>query len=173
MVRTRHNQGWPRRGFALLWESDFLADLVRPADVLSLRQFFAFVDDWPDDLPAANGDAMVVSGLEGCLEVLGAADAAKWLETDLRNAILSFQDYFEGQAGLILWVPSGRNRIAMNRATEEYFWKHRETGGDGIPLGRLLFSGAENEVVRIMDTDDRNADADGKHWIGLHHPRIS
>jgi len=173
VVNIRHNQGWPRRGFALLWDPVFLAKLGNPSDVVSLRRFFALADNWPDDLPAAGGDALVVSGLEGCLDVLGSADSANWLEHDLRSAILSFQDHFQGQAGLILWSPSGRNRINMNRATEEYFWKHRDTGGAGLPLGRLLFSGAENEVVRIMDTDDPNADSDGKHWIGLHHPRIS
>jgi hypothetical protein len=173
VVRTRNNQGWPRRGFALLWDPDFLAKLGDPSEVVSLRRFFALAKDWPDDLPAAGGDALVVSGLEGCLDVLKSADATRWLEHDLRNAILSFQDYFEGQAGLILWTPSGRSRINMNRATEEYFWKHRDTGEDGLPLGRLLFSGAENEVERILDTDDASADSDGKHWIGLHHPRIS
>jgi len=46
-------------------------------------------------------------------------------------------------------------------------------GGDGLPIGRLLFSGAENEVERILNTEDGSADYDGKHWAGLHHPRIS
>jgi len=37
----------------------------------------------------------------------------------------------------------------------------------------LLFAGAESEVVRLIDNPDVSADQDGKHWIGLHHPRIS
>lgn len=173
MVRTRFNQGWPRRGFALLWDAGILAGLNAPSDVVSLRQFFGMVESWPDELPAANGDALVVSGFEGCLDVLSENDAVQWIETDLKEAVLSFQDFYEGQAGLILWAPGGHNRVSMKGASEEYFWKHSGAGGDGLPIGRLLFSGAENEVERLMNTDNPQADYDGKHWAGLHHPRIS
>jgi len=173
MVKTRFNESWPRRGFALFWDADVLFNLVTPQDVVSLRQFFAQIDNWPEDLPAADGNALVVCGIEGCLDVLGDDDAVRWIETDLKEAILSFQDFYEGQAGLILWAPSGRNRISMRGASEEYFWKHHGIGRDGLPIGRLLFSGAESEVERLMNTDDPQADFDGKHWVGLHHPRIS
>ncbi len=174
MVRTRFNQGWARRGFALLWDPDTLAAHTDLAKVLSMREFFKLMDAWPDDLPAANGDALVVSGFEGCIDVLDEDDASRWIETDIKNALLSFQDFYQGQAGLIFWLPSGRKRISMKGATEEYFWKHRGTADpDGLPIGRLLWSGAENEVERIIDTDDPHADYDGKHYVGLHHPRIS
>lgn len=171
MVRTRYNNNWPRRGLALIWDADTLAKIVEPAKVLSMRQFFAMVDSWPEDLPAADGDAMVVSGFEGCIDVLDAKGVERWIETDLKEAVLSFQDFFGGQAGLVFWLPSGKNRISMNGASEQYFWKHRDSGDDGIAIGRLLFAGAENEVHRILDQPD--ADYDGKHWVGLHHLRIS
>jgi hypothetical protein len=173
MVRVRFNQGWSRRGFALLWEVKSLVNLVDPATVVSLRQFFALSKNWPEYLSAANGDALVVSGLEGCLDILDATDAQRWIETDLRESILSFQDHYEGQAGLIMWLPSGRHRISMKGSTEQYYWKHRGSDADGLPIGRLLFSGAENEVSRLLDSEDGKADYDGKHWIGLHHQRIS
>jgi hypothetical protein len=173
MVRIRYNRGWPRRGFAILWEVTTLVEIVSPAEVVSLRQFFAMAKDWPEDLPAADGNAMVVSGMEGCLDVLDADDAQRWIETDLKEAVLSFQDHYQGQAGLIFWVPSGRHRISMKGASEQYFWKHRSSGADGLPIGRLLFSGAESEVERLLNSEDENVDYDGKHWIGLHHPRIS
>lgn len=172
MVRRRFNRGWSRRGFALLWCPETLALIGKPAEVCSLRQFFAMVDDWPDDLPLG-GDTIIVSGVEGCIDVLEAEDAEQWIESDLRQAILSFQDYYQGGAGLILWLPSGRNRIAMRGASEEYFYRHRGAGEEGLHIGRLLWSGAENELERIMNTDDENADYDGKHYAGLHHPRIS
>lgn len=173
MVRTRFNQGWPRRGIALLWDAEMLSQLNPPQEVVSLRQFFAMANDWPEELPAAQGDALVVSGLEGCLELLNKDDAAQWIETDLKEAVLSFQDYFQGGAGLIFWVPSGRNRISMHAATEEYFWKHSDSGQRGLPLGQLLFAGAQAGVERLLNTDDPRADYDGSHWAGLHHPRIS
>lgn len=173
MVRTRCNHGWPRRGFALLWEINALMAIAKPSQVISLRKFFSLIDNWPDDLLAAAGDAIVVAGLEGCLDVLDQEDAERWTQCDLKEAVLSFQDYYEGQAGLIFWVPSGRHRISMNGASEQYYWKHRNSGDDGLPIGRLLFAGAENEVERLLDSDDVKVDMDGKHWIGLHHPRIS
>jgi len=173
MVRTRFNNNWPRRGLALVWDTQMLAELIEPANVISLRQVFGMASDWPEDLPAANGDAVVVSGLEGCIDVLGTKDVERWIETDLKEIVLSFQDYYQSQAGLIFWLPSGRKRISMKGASEQYYWKHRDSGGDGIAIGHLLFSGAENEVERILNTDDPNADYDGKYWAGLHHPRIS
>lgn len=173
MVHVRYNQGWSRGGFALLWEVKSLKDLVEPSKVISLRQFFALKEKWPDVLPAANGNALVVSGLEGCLDVLDAKDAQRWVAEDLKAAILSFQEFYEGQGGLIMWLPSGRHRITMKGSTEQYFWRHRASDGDGLPIGRLLFSGAENDVCRLLDSDDAMVDYDGKHWIGLHHRRIS
>lgn len=173
MIRKRFNQGWVRSGFSLLWDAEVLSSIAAPKDVVSLRVFFSQIDDWPEDLPAASGNALVVSGFEGCLDVLSGEDVEQWIETDLKEAVLSFQDFYQGQAGLILWAPSGRNRISMRGASEEYFWKHGGVRGDNLPIGRLLFSGAENEVERLLNTDDPNADWDGKHWAGLHHPRIS
>lgn len=173
MVLIRYNQGWSRRGFALLWDVRMLVQLVNPRHVVSLRQFFALSGNWPEDLPAAEGDALVVSGLEGCLDVLNTDDAERWIEQDLKEAILSFQDNYQGQAGLVFWLPSGRHRISMRGASEQYYWKHRNSGTEGLAIGRLLFSGAENEVERLLDSEDGKADYDGKHWIGLHHPRIS
>lgn len=166
-MRTRCNHNWPRRGFAILWDTQTLGELVRPSDVLSMRELFAIKDQWPDV------DTLVVAGLEGSLDVLSSADAHTWLTGEFRDLILSFQDFYEGQAGLILWVPSGHRRISMNGATEEYFWTHRDSGDGGLPIGRLLFSGAESEVERLLNSDEPGVDPDGKHWIGLHHPRIS
>jgi len=173
MVKTRFNHGWTRSGFAILWDAELLSTLAAPQDVVSLRQFFAYGDDWPEELPAAQGNALVVAGLEGCLDVLSGEDAVTWIETDLKDAVLSFQDFYGSSAGLILWVPSGRSRISMRGASETYYWKHRDISDDGLPFGRLLFAGAENEVERLLNTDKSNVDYDGKHWAGLHHPRIS
>ncbi len=173
MVRTRFNQSWSRKGFSLLWDAEAMAAIADPLEVVSIRRMFAMVDDWPDALPVAGGDAIVVAGVEGCLDVLDGPDAERWLTEDLRPAILSFQSFYEGQAGLVFWLPSGRNRITMRGASETYHYKHRGSGEDGLHIGQLLWSGAENEIERLMNTQDSNADYDGKHWVGLHHPRIS
>ena len=173
MVRTRFDSGWMRRGCSLLWSTTLLGKVAKPSQVVSIRQFTALAEAWPENLPSAGGDAVVVSGMEGCLDILEAADAERWIEHDLKDLILSFQEEYEGQASLIFWVPSGQNRISMVGSSEEYYWKHGAKESGGLHLGRLLYSGAENEVERILDTDNDNADYDGKAWAGLYHPRIS
>ena len=174
MVRTRFDSAWMRRGCSLLWSIETLTKVAEPPQVVSMRQLFEMAKSWPEELPCRGGDAVVVSGLEGCLDVLDGPDAEKWVEHDLKDLILSFQGQYEGQAALIFWLPSGRNRISMLGSSEEYYWKYRGSDSEkGLHLGRLLWSGAENEVERILDTEDEDADYDGKAWAGLHHPRIS
>lgn len=163
-----------RRGFSLLWEPRVLTEVIAPTAVCSIREFFTLRKAWPENLPGAGGDALVVAGLEGCLDSLAENDAVTWLETDLKAAVLSFQERYEGQAALVLWLASGRSRITMDLADEEYFWKIG-AGRDGprLPIGRCLWGGAEADVARIIVSDEREPDVDGVAYVGLHHPRIS
>ena len=173
-MKTNSGDAWKRRGFSLLWEPRVLTTVIAPTAVVSLREFFALRKAWPDELPGAEGDALVVAGLDGCLDSLSEQDAVAWLESDLKSAVLSFQEHYEGQAALILWLASGRTRVEMNRADEQYSWKVG-AGRDAarLPLGRCLWGGAEADVGRILDSDERNPDFDGDAYVGLHHPRIS
>jgi len=163
-----------RRGFSLLWEPRVLTEVIAPTAVVTIREFFAMRKAWPDDLPGAGGDALVVAGLDGCLDSLSEKDAAAWAESDLKSAVLSFQEHYEGQAALILWLASGRMRIGMDLADEEYFWRIG-AGKDSarLPLGRCLWGGAEADVARILVSEERDPDFDGDAYVGLYHPRIS
>ena len=174
-MNLQRGSGWMRRGFALLWDAAVLSKVVSPSAVASIRDFFAMTQSWwPEELPGAGGDALVVAGVEGCLDALGSDDGQAWLETDLKPAILSFQDEYQGQAALILWLPTGRSRINMMPATEEYFWKDRSSqSAPGLPIGRCLWAGAESDAARIIVSDAPNPDVDGDAYVGLHHPRIS
>jgi hypothetical protein len=173
-VKTNGQRGWMRRGFSLVWEPHALKEVVGSGSVLSIREFFRLRAHWPEQLPGASGDALVVAGLDGCLDSLSEQDAVSWLESDLKEPILSFQEHYEGQAALILWIASGRARVVMDLATEQYFWKTspgREAAR--LPLGRCLWGGAESDVERILVSEDRTADADGDAYVGLYLPRIS
>ena len=166
--------GWMRRGLSLLWDADTLSSVVPPGSVVSLREFFAIARSWPDELPGAGGDALVVAGVEGCLDALSPDDGSTWLETDLKRVILEFQDEYQGQAALILWLPSGRRRVVMAPATEEYFWKYATSRtAPTLPIGRCLWAGAESDAARIIVSDTHDPDIDGPAWVGLYHPRIS
>lgn len=173
-MRVVSDLSWTRRGLSLLWGAEALSRIAQPHAVVSVRQLFALGNTWPDELPAADGNAVVVAGVDGCLDAMAPEDAARWMEEDLRRLIVSFQDHYENQAALILWIPDGRRRIVMPRATEQYEW-HCAGGyrGQSVPLGRCLWAGADGDVRRILDRVDSSQDPDGNAWIGLNHPRIS
>ncbi|MFH2001742.1 MAG: hypothetical protein ABIK28_18800 [Planctomycetota bacterium] len=170
--RTRHDEVWTRRGFTLLWGADALHKAAQPSEILSIRQFFELAKAWPEELPSSQGNAVVVTGLEGCLDLLKDGDeAAAWIEGKFKDCLMAFQNKYENQAALIFWLPSARNCIKMHGAHEEYYWNRRSN--QQLHLGRLLWSGAESEVERIIDPNHPNQDADGPAWIALYHPRIS
>src|ERR1700739_1898833 len=109
-MRMVSDLSWSRRGLTLLWGAESLDRVAKAPQVITIREFFALSKKWPEDLPAAGGDAVVVAGLDGCLDSLMPEDAAIWLEQDLRQLLLAFQDRYENQAGLVLWIPGGRTR---------------------------------------------------------------
>jgi len=165
---------WTRRGFSLLWGTDQLPLVASPDLVLSMRQFFALRDAWPDHLPGG-GDAIVVAGLEGCLDALSEGDAVAWMESDLKSIVLECQEHYSNDVALVLWLPSGRDRVRMEPATEAYNWTRSAPNADRVlELGRCLWAGAEDDVMRILEASSPDdANPDGPAWVGLHHPRIS
>ena len=171
MVKARQDQAWTRRGFSLLWDATTLNGIASPAEAVDLREFLSISKHWPDDLPSCDGDTLIVTGMEGVLDSLAGEELAAWIERDLRPAMLSFQEEYEGQAGLIMWLPSGGKRIDMHRATERYYWKPH--GAPEIALGQMLWGGAEADVERLLMSNDPNPDIDGQAYCGLFHPRIS
>ena len=79
-MRVVSDQSWSRRGLSLLWGAEALSQIAQPHQVVSVRQLFALSRAWPEDLPAADGNAVVVAGVDGCLDALSPEDAAQWLE---------------------------------------------------------------------------------------------
>ena len=66
-----------------------------------------------------------------------------WLETDLKSGGAQLPGALRRrQAALILWLASGRTRIGMDLADEEYFWqdrrptRRRAPPAGPVPLGR-------------------------------------
>ena len=108
---------WKRRGVSLLWGGEALSALAQPQQVVSIRQFFAMVGQWPEDLPCNGGNTLVVAGMEGCVDLMDPIEAETWLKSDLLPAVLAFQDEYSLEAALVFWLPTGKNRVKMNRAT--------------------------------------------------------
>lgn len=166
---------WNCRGMALIWDAASLFQFSEISEIVTMRQFFQLID-WPDDLPSNNGRALVVAGLEACLDTLTPADAECWLQEDLKTRVLQFQDEYENQAALIFWLPAGRTRLTLNRAAGAYLWRCDATDKKNtLQFGKCLWAGAEPDARRIIKGENGKAksDPDGAAWIGLHHPRIS
>jgi len=173
-MRTMTTGTWTRRGVNFLWDEEAFGKLAEPSSVLSLRAGFRLSSQWADELPANDGRTLVVAGLDACMDQLPPGEAGDWVLYNLRPFIQAFQAEFDGEGSLVFWIPRGKQRIKMNAATEEYSWHCAPPyNNKTLPIGRLLWSGAEPDIERIMKNLVPGTNLDGPDWIGLHHPRIS
>jgi len=137
------------------------------SEVWSLRQFLLAVEHWPEDLPSNNGATLVVAGLDGCLDLLAPSDAENWLSAEIKDAILSFQDFYSGEASLIFWLPSGAGRITVNSATDAVGWRcAAPSSGQQLDFGRLLWGEAREYPQEVLLHE-------GAKPAGLFHLRIT
>lgn len=166
-MRQTLDPGWRRRGTSWLWDEEARNLVCTAPEVWSLRQFLKSVGHWSDDLPSNNGDALVVAGLDGSLDLLSPQDAEVWLADVIKPAVLSFQSYYEGQAALVFWMPSARERLKTNPATDAVTWlceaPHR---GSQLDFGRILWGEANEYPQEILLRE-------GAKPAGLFHLRIT
>jgi len=173
-MKTMNTDTWTRRGFNFLWDETAFARLSAPSQVMSFRAAWQLSTSWDEELPSNDGKALVVAGLDVCLDLMTPDDAEAWINEVLRPFIWKFQAEFDGEGALVFWIPGGARRISMNPASEQYYWRCAPPFKDqSLEIGRLLLGGAEPDAARIIDPKAANQDPDGPAWIGLHHPRIS
>ena len=166
-MKQLSDTGWQRRGISWLWNADALANVVQPNQVWSMRQFLQAVGHWPDQLPGMSGSAVAVAGLDGCLDLLAPPDAEAWLSGDIKEAILSFQDEYQGDGALVFWLPGGRKRLHTNPASDDVTWRcSAPHSGQQLDFGRLLW-GAATEYPRELLM------AGISDPVGLFHLRIT
>ena len=172
-MNTMNTDTWTRRGINFLWNEEAFARLAAPAQVLSFRAACQLSKSWKEDLPANGGRTLAVAGLDVCLDLMTPIDAEQWILDVLRPFIWNFQAEYDSEGALVFWIPQGDRRISMNPASEQYYWRCVPPFKDQrLEFGRLLLSGAESDIARIMKPQG-SQDPDGPGWIGLHHPRIS
>lgn len=170
-MRAMTTDVWTRRGISLLWDPYVLAGLCRPEEVFTMRQLFSLVGHWEDDLPSNRGRTLVVAGLEGCMDMLVPDEAEDWLESEVRGAMLSFQEEYSLEAALVFWLPTGGPRVGVNPASEDFYWRCSPPyAGQTLDLGRILFSGAAVDAVQIQYGSDSQRNDSG---MGINCPRVS
>lgn len=158
---------WQRRGTSWIWDEEARNQVCVASEVWSLRQFLQAVGNWPDDLPSNGNNTLVVAGLEGSLDLLTPEDAEAWLGDAVKQAILSFQDAYDGQAALIFWLPSGQGRIKFHPATDSIEWRCAAPHGERLlAFGRILWGEANEYPQEILLRE-------GSKPAGLFHLRIT
>ena len=158
---------WQRRGTSWLWDEEARNQVCEAGQVRSLRQFLQMVGNWPDDLPSNSTNTLVVAGLEASLDLLTPDDAEAWLGEAIKDAILSFQAYYEGEAALIFWLPAGQGRIKFHPATDSIEWRCAAPNSESLlAFGRILWGEANEYPQEIL------LHSGGKS-AGLFHLRIT
>jgi hypothetical protein len=158
---------WQRRGTSWVWDEEARNQVCAASEVWSLRRFLQAARHWPDDLPSNGNNALVVAGLEGGLDLLTPEDAETWLGDGVKDAILSFQSNYEGEASLIFWLPSGLGRIKFHPATDSVEWRCAAPHSERlIAFGRILWGEANEYPQEILLRE-------GSRPAGLFHLRIT
>jgi hypothetical protein len=158
---------WQRRGVSWIWDDETLATIAEAREAFSIRELIRATRSWPDDLPSNNGNTLVVAGLDACLDLLSPEDADAWLSNELKSAILSFQDFYSGEAALIFWLPHGQRRLPVDLATDAVRWRCSAPRVDEyIEFGRLLWGEARGYPQEILLSQ-------GGKPVGLFHLRIT
>jgi hypothetical protein len=166
-VRQTLDTVWQRKGTSWLWDEEARNLVCNAGEVWSLRQLLLAAGKWPEDLPSNGNNTLVVAGLEGGLDLLNPADAESWLGDAVKDAILSFQNYFQGDAALIFWLPSGQGRIKVHTATDAVSWRCAAPHGESqLDFGRVLWGEAREYPQEILLRE-------GGKPAGLFHLRIT
>jgi hypothetical protein len=174
-MRQIEDEVWRRRGFTVLWSPAALGLLCgSTAEIISIREFFSIDKNWPDTLPTSNGNALVVTGLEGCLDRIQPSDAEGWLDDFVQPVMLRFQRQYSDDAALIFWMPTGEKRVDVVTLDDTFSWEYAPPFKKvQFSLSRALFGGAHTDAGKIVvsEMDDRGHRK--PTWIGVHLPRIS
>lgn len=158
---------WQRSGTSWVWDEEARNQVCSASEVWSLRQFLQASGHWPDVLPSNGDNTLVVAGLEGGMDLLTPGDAELWLDDAVKDAILSFQSYYEGGASLIFWLPSGHGRIKFHPATDSVEWRCAAPYSDSlIAFSRILWGEANEYPQEILLRE-------GSKPAGLFHLRIT
>ena len=158
---------WQRRGVSWIWDDEAFSAVTKASEVFSLRELLRATKSWPDELPSNGGNTLVVAGLDACLDLLSPVHADSWLASDLKTAILSFQDEYSGEAALIFWLPTGQRRFQTDLASDAVRWRcSAPHAQQEIEFGRLLWGEAREYPQEIILSH-------GGKPVGLFHLRIT
>lgn len=158
---------WQRRGVSWIWDAEALNQVAVPSEAVSLRQFLRLVGNWSEELPSNKANSLLVAGLDGGLDLLSPVDAEKWLGESFKQAVLSFQDNYQGLAALIFWMPEGQRRFKIQTASDAVIWRCAHPHQDEqLDFSRVLWGEAGEYAQEILLPGSSKS-------AGLFHLRIT
>ena len=116
-------KAWFKRGCSIVWNNNCLAQIVKDNSEITpinMALLMSKKNNWPEELPAYQGNAMVIVGLDGCLESLGEEQREKWLKEHIKPLVLSFYRKFENEAALIFFFERGESAF-MDHMDDAFF----------------------------------------------------
>ncbi len=147
---------WFKRGCSIIWDNRCLTRLVKDnteITPISSALRMSKVNNWPDKLPAAKGRAMVVVGLDGCLESLEEDQREKWLREHIKPLVLSFYRKFENHGSLIFFFERGTASF-IDHNDAAFMWRPTNSQGEPLPLVKFLYGGRVDEIKRLVSEHD-------------------
>jgi len=147
---------WFRQGCSIIWEPRCLSRIVKDNSEItpiSAAMRFGKTHTWPDRLPAFNGKAMVVVGLDACLESLEETQREKWLKEHIKPMVLSFYRRFQTGASLIFFFERGRSAF-VDHVEDAFLWQPTSKKDQPIPLVKFLYGGRSQEIRRLVSETD-------------------
>ncbi len=147
---------WFKRGCSIIWDPRCLTRLVKDNSEItpmSAALRYAKSNTWPDDLPAYKGKAMVVVGLDGCLESLEADQREKWLKEHIKPLVLSFYRRFQNDKSLVFFFERGKSAF-IDDLEDAFLWQPASKLDKALPIVRYLYGGRFEEVKRLVPQNE-------------------
>jgi len=116
---------WFKRGCSIIWDNRCLSRLVKDNSEItpiSTALRMSKSNTWPNKLPASGGRAMVIVGLDGCLESLEDNEREKWLKDHIKPLVLNFYRKFQNEASLIFFFERGTASF-IDHIDEAFVWE--------------------------------------------------
>jgi hypothetical protein len=147
---------WFRRGCSIIWDVRCLSRIVK--DNTEITPISAIIrlaktDSWPDQLPAFNGKAIVVVGLDGCLDSLDASQREKWLKAHIKPMVLSFYRRYQNGASLIFFFERGKSSF-VDHIDDAFLWQPSVKTDSPVPIIKFLYGGRAQEIKRLVSETD-------------------
>lgn len=152
-MREMTSSTWLRRGSCVIYEKQLLAPLIQSGCMVSLRHALGWMLAWPQQ-PPAEGQTVLVGGLQTCLEVLPPTEAEDFLQKRVKPFIEEFQSYWP-QCGLVFGFGAHPNAFRITAMKEEIEFVRADKSA--VRLSAPLWNGSGTlDMYQIFHLDPQS-----------------